>query len=297
LGYIVPVAVLIGWFPEKRGLITGLAVAGFGLGACITGPLAEQLIALIGVQHTLKFLGCVYAIVVLAAARFLRHAPPRPLNAAGLLKMDEERNCTLSEALRSRRWYMLWATMALNVSAGSALLAVASPLAQELAGMDQHSATFLVVTMAAANGVGRLFWGGLSDKIGRPTTFLALLAVQILAFACLSKADSLLPLTICMAAIALCFGGGFGTMPAFVADLYGAKNAGTIYGAMLSAWSAGAIIGPVLITSFPYRTALLLFVVILSAASLLPLIIGIGRIGKWRRRTAIEQFRLRSNPV
>ena len=125
--------------------------------------------------------------------------------------------------------------------------------------------------MAIFNGIGRLFWGSLSDKIGRSSAFFCIFVVQIIAFTCLASVSGYSMLLVSVALIALCYGGGFGTMPAFAADTFGAKHAGTIYGAMLTAWSAGAIIGPVLITSIPYRTAILVIVGMLVLAATLPL--------------------------
>jgi len=129
-----------------------------------------------------------------------------------------------------------------------------------------------VSTLAVFNGAGRLFWGSLSDRIGRPLTFLALFAVQVPAFMSLPLIGDFGLLLVPTALIALCFGGGFGTMPAYAADVFGPKNAGTIYGAMLTAWSAGAIAGPVLITHVPYQTALMLIAGLLAGATVLPLL-------------------------
>ena len=275
LGYIVPLATLLRWFPDRRGFITGLAVAGFGLGACVTGPLATELIKTQGVQATLSILGLSYLLVVVAAAQFMCAAPegytPQGRAPGTSVVSDAGETCTLSDALRDPRWYLLWSILALNVTAGAALIAVAAPLAQDFTGVDARSAAILVSTISVFNGFGRLFWGGLSDRIGRPATFFVIFTLQVLAFAYLSMVSGFGALLVAAAFIALCYGGGFGTMPAFVADVFGARNAGQIYGAMLTAWSAGAIAGPVLITSVPYRTALPVIAAILLAAATLPI--------------------------
>lgn len=275
LGYIVPLAILIRWFPDKRGFITGLAVAGFGLGAFITSPLAAELIKSPGVQATLSILGLSYLFVVVVAAQFLRSAPegyaPRGWIAKPQFATEERHAHTLAEALRDPQWYLLWLMLALNVTAGATLIAAAAPLAQDFAGVDARAAAFLVSTIAIFNGVGRLFWGGSSDRVGRSTTFIGIFALQVLAFAFLSTVNDFGALLVSAAIIALCYGGGFGTMPAFTADVFAPKNAGTIYGAMLTAWSAGAIAGPMLIATIPYRAALMMIAVILAAAALLPL--------------------------
>jgi OFA family oxalate/formate antiporter-like MFS transporter len=274
LGYIVPLAVLIGWFPDRRGFISGLAVTGFGLGALVTSPLAIELTRAYGVQTTLMLLGAAYLAVVVSAAQFLAPAPagyappgwtpPAPAESIGM-------PTTLAHALRTPHWYLLWCMLALNVTAGAALISVAAPLAQELAQVGPALGGLAVGVIALFNGFGRLFWGTLSDTIGRARTFLALFLIQGAAFALMPALHGFALLLVPFAVVALCYGGGFGTMPAFAADVFGARNAASIYGAMLTAWSAGAIAGPMLIALLPYRTALPLIAVILAAAAPLPL--------------------------
>jgi OFA family oxalate/formate antiporter-like MFS transporter len=179
---------------------------------------------------------------------------------------------TLGEALRTPHWYVLWLMLALNVTAGAALISVAAPLTQEFLGVGPALAAVTVCLISLFNGVGRLFWGTLSDRIGRPSTFLALFTLQAAAFMLLPGLGQFAAFLVPVAIIALCYGGGFGTMPAFATDVFGAKNAGAIYGAMLTAWSAGAIAGPLLIASVPYRTALTLIAGMLVSAASLPLV-------------------------
>jgi OFA family oxalate/formate antiporter-like MFS transporter len=162
--------------------------------------------------------------------------------------------------------------LAFNVTAGAALISVASPLTQELAGVGPAAGATVVCVIAVFNGLGRLLWGALSDRIGRPTTFLALFVLQAGAFLTLSGSGRFAMLLLPIAIVALCYGGGFGTMPAFTADTFGPKNSGPIYGAMLTAWSAGAIAGPLLIALVPYRTALLLIAGMCVVAAVLPIV-------------------------
>jgi OFA family oxalate/formate antiporter-like MFS transporter len=275
LGYIVPLAVLIGWFPDKRGFITGLAVMGFGLGALVTGPMATALIKSHGVQSTLLMLGTAYLVIVLIAAQFLRAAPegyaPPGWTPPTRQTLTSATDMTLRDALRTPHWYLLWLMLALNVAAGAALISVAAPLTQELTRVGPGLGTVTVCLISLFNGFGRLFWGTLSDRIGRATVFLALFVLQAAAFLVLPALDQFTALLIPIAVIALCYGGGFGTMPAFATDVFGARNTGAIYGAMLTAWSAGAIAGPLLIAALPYRTALPLIAVMLAMAAGLPL--------------------------
>jgi len=179
------------------------------------------------------------------------------------------RDHALADALRSPRWWLLWSILALNVTAGTALLSVAAPLAREFTG---SGATALFVgTLALFNGAGRILWGAVSDAVGRAPALLAMFVLQASAFWALAGAGDPAALLVPAAVVATCFGGGFAVMPAFAADLFGPRNSGTIYGAMLTAWSAGAIAGPVLIASLPYRTALLAIAAGAAFGAVLPL--------------------------
>jgi OFA family oxalate/formate antiporter-like MFS transporter len=282
LGYIVALAMLIKWFPDRRGFITGLAVAGFGAGAVATGQIAAPLVdpkssSFIGVGSTFIYFGIAYLVVVVLVAQFFRTAPdgyaPAGWTPTTRQRTDRAvRDYTLPEALRLPRWYLLWLILALNVTAGAALISVASPLAQSFTGVTATTAALIVSTIAIFNGAGRLFWGWVSDGIGRPFTFLSLFVIQIIAFAVLPSISTFAVLLIPAAIIGLCYGGGFGTMPAFAADFFGPKNAGTIYGAMLTAWSAGGIVGPLLIASIDYKTALYIIAVIMLVSTPLPFV-------------------------
>ena len=285
LAYIVPLAILVKWFPDRRGFITGLAVAGFGAGAAITSPLAANvLLPAFGVSLTFIYLGIVYLLVAVIAAQFYRQAPEGYIPPGWTPSVQQTaaratHDYTLAEALRIPRWYLLWLMLALNVTAGAALISVASPLAQKFTAVSAGIASILVITISIFNGAGRLFWGWVSDFIGRPFTFLTMFVIQNIVFALMPSISSFAVLIIPASLIGLCYGGGFGTMPAFTADFFGPKNAGTIYGAMLTAWSAGGIVGPILITSFgssqspDYRTPLYIIAVIMLLSCSLPLIV------------------------
>lgn len=277
LGYIVALAMLIKWFPDRRGFITGLAVAGFGGGAVITAPVAASLIKTVGVSNTFLYLGIAYLVVVVGAAQFFRTAPEGYAPAGWTPSVTQQsirarRDYTLAESLATPRWYVLWLILALNVTAGAALISVAAPLAQQFTGVTAITASVIVVVISIFNGIGRLFWGWVSDVLTRPFTFLAIFVIQIVIFALMPSIGNFTLLLVPAAIIGLCYGGGFGTMPAFAADFFGPKNAGTIYGVMLTAWSAGAIVGPILIASIDYRTALYIIAVIMLVSCALPLI-------------------------
>ncbi|GLV56666.1 oxalate:formate antiporter [Dictyobacter sp. S3.2.2.5] len=283
LGYIVALAMLIKWFPDRRGFISGLAATGFGGGAVITGLVAASLIKSIGVNSTFLCLGIVYLVIIVIVAQCFRTAPDGYAPAGWIPSARQQtdrsvREYTLSEALRLPRWYILWLMLALNVTAGVAVISVASPLAQKFPGVAPVTAALIVSDIGIFNALGRLFWGWLSDGIGRPFTFLSIFVIQAIVFALMPSVSNFTLLLIPAAIIAMCCGGGFGTMPAFTADFFGPKNAGTIYGVMLTAWSAGGIFGPMLITSFgtttnpDYVTPLYIIAVIMLVSAALPLV-------------------------
>jgi OFA family oxalate/formate antiporter-like MFS transporter len=271
---------LIKWFPDRRGFITGLAVTGFGLGAFFVSQIAPHLLDAksgVGLGYTFIYLGIAYLIIVVVAAQFFRKAPDNyaPAGWVPSPRVEEvrtSRDYILQEAFRSPRWYVLWLILALNVTAGAALISVASPLAQSLTGASIATGAFLVGIIAIFNGAGRLVWGWTSDAIGRPFTFLSLFVLQAIAFLVLPSLHNFAIFWIPCALIGLCYGGGFGTMPAFAADFFGPKNAGTIYGVMLTAWSAGGIVGPSLIASLDYKTALYIIAGIMLVSCILPFV-------------------------
>jgi OFA family oxalate/formate antiporter-like MFS transporter len=283
LGYIVPLATLIKWFPDKRGMITGIAVAGFGAGALITAPLAQHLIAQFGVSQTFTILGLIYLLAVAGAGVLMRNPPEdyRPVGWQPQASQVGQRSGTphtLKEALHSWQWYGLWGILFLNSVAGISIISQASPMAQELTGASAVASAGLVGIISIGNGAGRFLWAWFSDFAGRRRVFLMMFAAQAILFGVLSRVHSFGVLALLALLILLCYGGGFGTMPAFAADFFGAQNVGSIYGLMLTAWGAAGVVGPSLIawvrqTSGNYTDALELIAGIMLVSAVLPLVI------------------------
>src|SRR4051794_25340370 len=172
LGYIVPVAVLVKWFPDRRGFITGVAVAGFGAGALVTAPVATALIQRVGVLQTFAILGIAYFVLVVGAASFMRNPPEgyRPAGRTPTQAQVAHRSAVdyaLGQALRTWQWYALWVLLFLNVNAGISILSQAAPMAREITGVDALTAAGMVGIISIANGAGRFLWAWLSDFIGR----------------------------------------------------------------------------------------------------------------------------------
>jgi OFA family oxalate/formate antiporter-like MFS transporter len=255
LGYIVPIATLIKWFPDKRGLITGVAVAGFGAGAVVTAPIGTRLASAFGPFGAFAVLGVVYAVLVIGPAFLLRNPPdgyrPEGYNPEADQQSEgtSARQLDLRGALRTWQWFALWALLFLNTTAGIGLLSEAAPIAQEIGKTTAAVAATVVVAFSVANAIGRFFWASLSDAVGRKWVFLAMFALQAVLFILLPLTGSVLLFAAVGCAIVLCYGGGFGTMPAFAADYFGSAKVGQIYGLMLTAWSAAGIAGPLIVAT------------------------------------------------
>jgi MFS transporter, OFA family, oxalate/formate antiporter len=295
LGYIVPVAVLVKWFPDRRGLITGIAVGGFGAGALITAPVATRLIQSVGVLSTFAYLGIAYLIVTVIAGLFMQNPPDgwKPVGWTPTATETSHRaghDFTLSEALKTWQWYALWLLLFLNTCAGISIISQEAPLFQEEAGVTAAVAASMVGLASIGNAVGRVFWAWISDLITRRATFFVMFAAQILLFWFLPNIATAWFLTIVTFVVLMCYGGGFGTMPAFAADYFGPKNVGPIYGLMLTAWGFASVFGPLLIahmreTAGSYRGALHVIAGIMAISALLPILVRPPRGDKGTTKT------------
>ncbi len=283
LGYIVPVATLVQWFPDKRGMITGLAVAGFGAGALITAPIASRLIVNVGVLKTFAILGIAYFIAVTLSALVMKNPPAnyRPAGwtpSAAQKKQRSAKTYTMGESLRTWQWYGLWTLLFLNTSAGISIISQAAPMGQEIAGVSAAIAAGLVGIISIANGSGRFLWAWFSDLVGRRWVFLMMFVIQAVVFGILPRVQSFAGFTALCVVVLLCYGGGFGTMPAFAADYFGPENVGSIYGLMLTAWGFAGVFGPMLIahirqTTGHYSLALYIIAVIMLCSAAIPLVV------------------------
>jgi MFS transporter, OFA family, oxalate/formate antiporter len=284
LSYIVPVAVLVKWFPDRRGLITGVAVGGFGAGALITAPVATRLIQSVGVLSTFAYLGIAYLIVTVVASAFMQN-PPEGWRPQGWTPTASEtsqragRDYTLGEALRTWQWYALWLLLFLNTLAGISVISQEAPIFQELLGVSAIVAASMVGVASIGNAVGRVFWAWVSDFITRRATFVVMFALQVLLFWFLPSITTVVVMTIVTFVVLMCYGGGFGTMPAFAADYFGPKNVGPIYGLMLTAWGFASVAGPGMIaymreTTGSYHGALHVIAGVMAISTLVPILVS-----------------------
>jgi MFS transporter, OFA family, oxalate/formate antiporter len=185
---------------------------------------------------------------------------------------------TLSEALKTWQWYALWLLLFLNTCAGISIISQEAPLFQEETGVTAAIAASMVGLASIGNAVGRVFWAWISDLITRPATFFVMFAAQILLFWFLPNIATAWFLTMVTFVVLMCYGGGFGTMPAFTADYFGPKNVGPIYGLMLTAWGFASVFGPLLIahmreTAGSYRGALHIIAGVMTISAVLPILV------------------------
>jgi OFA family oxalate/formate antiporter-like MFS transporter len=282
-GYIVPVAVLLRWFPDRRGLMTGIAVGGFGAGALVTAPIATRLIQSVGVLKTFEFLGIAFLIVSVASGYFMQNPPEnwKPEGWSPTPKQTEQgtaRAFTLGEALRTWQWWALWLLLFLNTSAGISIISQEAPMFQEFAKVTALVAGGMVGIAAIGNALGRVFWAWVSDALSRKLTFVVMFLVQTGLFLLLPSLHTAAMVTVISFIILMCYGGGFGTMPAFAADYFGSQNVGSIYGLMLTAWGFASAFGPLLIAhlreaSGNYSSGLRVIAIIMAVSIVLPLLV------------------------
>ena len=289
-GYIVPVAVLVKWFPDRRGLITGIAVGGFGAGALVTAPVATYLIQNphVGVLKTFAYLGVAYLVVTMVAGLFMQNPPTswKPEGWTPSATQSKQRaamDYTLSTALGTWQWWSLWLLLFLNTTAGISLISQEAPLFQKLSSATAVVAAGMVGIVSIGNAAGRIFWAWVSDGITRRWTFAIMFILQFGLFWLLPSLSSVTVITFVAFLILMCYGGGFGTMPAFAADYFGSKNVGPIYGLMLTAWGFASYFGPQLIVKLlgptgSYGRGLHTMAIIMILSLVLPIIVSPPRL-------------------
>ena len=282
LGYISPVSTLIKWFPDRRGMATGMAIMGFGGGAMIGAPLADILMnmfrspASVGVWQTFVAMAVIYFVFMVGGAFGYRLPPPNwrpegwtppPENAKSMITKHQVH---LKDAHKTPQFWLVWAVLCLNVSAGIGVIGMASPMLQEIfAGSlfgqpgiafgqlnDEQRRTVAAIAagftglLSLFNIGGRFFWASLSDKIGRKMTYYTFFALGIALYAAapwLAHIGNKALFVLAFGIILSMYGGGFATVPAYLADLFGTQFVGAIHGRLLTAWSTAGIIGPVVV--------------------------------------------------
>jgi MFS transporter, OFA family, oxalate/formate antiporter len=268
LGYVIPVTTVSRWFPDHKGLATGTVVMGFGFGALLMSKvIAPILLTRVGGNMVLLFtvMGVLFLVLSLAAATFIRNPPALwlpPQATARTVSNDKPPEESVWSCIVSREFALMWLIFFCQITAGIALIGFQSPLFQDVYAKHDPALTKavlasyggnLIAASSVFNGIGRFFWGALSDRIGRCRTFSLILGSQLAAFALLIQTSHPWLFAILVCYILLCYGGGFGTMPSFVLDMFGARFMPAVYGAILTAWSAAGIAGPQLVAMMKDR--------------------------------------------
>ncbi len=310
LGYITPVAAVTKWFPDRRGFGSGMVVMGFGLGAFFYNNImkavpsfaaasreaARVLAARAGgqvgarlsegstaaVMHAFLVSGIVFLVLGGLCASIVRnpsagYTRPGTVAAAAV----GGRDYPPAEAMRTPQFWALWLMLFLNVTAGILFISNAVPIMRELSGAAPATALAIYGFIALFNGLGRFFWGAVSDRIGRNWAYILIYGTQVVIFFVVGGIHAIVPVTILFAIVLLDYGGGFGTMPSFTADYFGTKYMGINYGWILLAWGVGGIVGPIFVAfvkdhtgtfagALPYIAVMLLVAMILPIVSRRP---------------------------
>ena len=317
LGYVTPVAAVAKWFPDRRGFGTGMVVMGFGLGAFIYNNILKAIPAFTRVAGeagrvlaarasgntgailspgatstlTMTFVwsGLVFLVLGGICASFVRNpgvpaAVPTPVPAPTAAPAAPARSAAATaedyppaQAMRTPQFWSLWAMLFLNVTAGILFISNAVPIMRELTGAAPPTALAIYGFIALFNGLGRFFWGAVSDRIGRNWAYLLIYGTQVVIFFVVGGIHSLAAVTILFAIVLLDYGGGFGTMPSFTADYFGTKYMGVNYGWILLAWGVGGIVGPIFVAIVKDRTgtfsgALPVIAIMLLLSMILPIV-------------------------
>jgi OFA family oxalate/formate antiporter-like MFS transporter len=280
IGYVIPVAVLVAWFPERRGTMAGLSAAAFGASALLAAPVGASLIITLGVLPTFAVLGSMSLALVVGAASVLTLPPPATTDlTAGTSTAELPRQeYTLREALRTWQWYGLWLLLFVTGTVGLGLVSQIAPMAQELAGVDALAAAGLISIIAAGNIAGRFCCGSLSDTVGRRTVFFAIIGAQAACTYLLALTHDVWAFTLLATLVVLGHGGSLGTMPAFVTDYYGPRHVGAILGLMLTASGFASLLGPLVLAVLrehtgAYDDALLLLAGLTALGAVVPLLL------------------------
>jgi MFS transporter, OFA family, oxalate/formate antiporter len=298
LGYVTPMSTVIKWFPDKKGLLTGIVAMGFGLGAFVLSVvLAPILMRMLNENLALVFaaLGAILGSAAFGSAAMLTDPPAGYLpsgyvssasknaGAAGPYdKAEEESNLPLGEYVLAGQFAIMWFIFFLNIIAGISIISFQSPLYQDIWRLDHptlersvlagYGATLIAVS-SLFNGFGRIVWGAVSERLGRINTFRLLFASQLVVFGMLMTEHDPWVFAILVCYVLSCFGGGFAIMPPMVIDVYGSKRMSRVYGVILTAWSAAGILGPMMVASFKdnYPDRAIVYSFLLSV-----LVLGVG---------------------
>lgn len=249
--YGAVIAAAVKWFPDRRGLASGMVVGALGVGTVVIAPLAQRIIDSpgLGIVGAFRILGTAFVVLTLAASRFVIN-PPAGYSPSKFVTQDSEEdaestNLTWGQMIRRPRFWLLHALYVAGAFSGLMVVSQASPIAQEITGLTAAQASLIVSVLGLANASGRLFWGGISDRIGRFEALALMFAVTAAVMFSLNALAAEPPtLVAAIALIALCYGGYLGIFPSLCADSFGSRNLAVNYGVLFSAFSLAGVLGP-----------------------------------------------------
>lgn len=262
-GYIVPVYTVVKWFPDRPGLASGIIIMSFALGSLLASFLIGPLFTSMGLSGAFTTLAIGYGICMLLSALYLAN----PVSATE--KKHTHTDLTAKQILTDNRFISLWLLLFLNVCGGIAIISKAAVLGEEVVGMSSSQATMFVAIIGLFNGLGRLIWSSISDKIGCWTTFMLFIGINAVCFALIPTFSTNQTLFQALTFIIIAgYGAGFATMPSFVKSIFGPEKYGQVLGYTLTAWSAAGFVGPLLLgltadISIFYLFAILLLIALL----------------------------------
>ena len=312
LGYVTPVATVAKWFPDMKGLVTGIVVMGFGIGALLLSKgLAPFLVVRTEGDLALVFLwlGIIFAGILIPCSLALSDpVAPAKISGASAAQAGAGEPDSTVPYLKSSQFIIMWTVFFFNIAAGISVISFQSELLQEVWGLAdptvepavlaEYGAT-LIAASSVCNGVGRLFWGLLSDRMGRVKVFRILLASQMVVFGVLMTEENPWVFSVLVCYVLLCFGGGFATMPPYILDVFGAEKMAKMYGVVLTAWAAAGIFGPLYVgylkDSYPDRAVMYCFLIgilMLAAGYLFSYLLNDGRLrlGRPTLETTLQQY-------
>ena len=267
--YVCPLSACVKWFPDKRGFISGVAVAGFGLGGLVYKPIIGYLIELTDVSSTFLYLGIIYLVLVIVGAQLLKNPPENEQVSANQARANHDTNSefTPKQMLSTPQFYLLWFMFLFGSVSGLLVISFAVDIGVDLADLTLEQAGNAVMVIALFNAAGRIILGNLSDRLGRKNTLMMIYGLTAIIMFYMSTNVMNYPMfLISVSLVGFCFGGFLSVFPSITADYYGTKNMGTNYGFMYQAYGLSAFGGPLVVKILPFTQAFLLAGVICLAA-------------------------------
>ncbi|MDT8859740.1 OFA family MFS transporter [Alkalihalobacillus sp. MEB130] len=262
--YVCPLSACVKWFPDKRGLISGVAVAGFGLGGLIFKPIIEWLMASMGVSSTFMSLGLIYLVLVVAGAQLLKNPPAETFKRKTDKPIPElSNNFSPKQMLGTYQFYLLWVMFLFGSMSGLMVISFAVDIGVDIVNLDMEKAANAVMVIALFNAAGRIVLGRVSDTLGRMNTLMGIYGLTaIIMFYMSTGSMNYITFLISVSLIGFCFGGFLALFPSVTADYYGTRNMGSNYGLMYQAYGISAFVGPIVVKAIPLTQAFVLSAIV-----------------------------------